>query len=216
MAHTLQGITQRIQKALQKDLLSAEIKLGELCITLSKDVLVKVFTFLRDAADLQFQQLIDITAVDYPGRTPRFDVVYHLLSLDTNQRLRVKVGVEAGEEVPTITGVFACANWPEREVWDMFGIHFTGHPDLRRLLTDYGFEGHPLRKDFPLSGYLEVRYDTEQKRVLYEPVKLQQDFRTFDFESPWEGMTPPAPQLPGDEKVTTGEDLTTEKTNVSA
>lgn len=213
MTQTLQAITQRIQKALQKDLLSSEIKLGELTITISKDVLVKVFTFLRDAADLQFQQLSDLTAADYPSRTPRFEVVYHLLSMDFNQRLRVKVAVEAGETMPTLTGIFNCANWLEREVWDMFGIHFTGHPDLRRLLTDYGFEGHPLRKDFPLTGYVEVRYDNAQKRVVYEPVKLQQDFRTFDFVSPWEGMTPNAPHLPGDEK--SDSDIV-EKKNASA
>jgi len=198
MTQTLKEITKRIQKALQQDLLSSEIALGELSITISKDVLVKVFTFLRDAADLHFQQLTDLTAVDYPSRTPRFEVVYHLLSIENNQRLRVKVGVEADETLPSITGLFTCANWLEREVWDMFGIQFTGHPDLRRILTDYGFEGHPLRKDFPLTGYVEVRYDTEQKRVLYEPVKLQQDFRTFDFVSPWEGMVP---KLPGDEKA---------------
>jgi NADH-quinone oxidoreductase subunit C len=212
MTQTLQGITQRIEKALQKDLLSSEVALGELTITLSKDVLVKVFTFLRDAADLRFQQLTDLTAVDYPSHTPRFEVVYHLLSLEYNQRLRVKVKVEAEETIPSVISVYTCANWLEREVWDMFGIPFTGHPDLRRLLTDYGFEGHPLRKDFPLTGYVEVRYDTEQKRVLYEPVKLQQDFRTFDFMSPWEGMTPPSPKLPGDEKV----DLSTEKKHASA
>lgn len=201
MTQSLKAITQRIQKALQKDLLSCEISLGELTISVSKDVLVKVFTFLRDAADLQFQQLVELTAVDYPAKQKRFDVVYHLLSLENNQRLRVKIAVEEDESVPTIIGVFTCANWMEREAWDMFGIHFTGHPDLRRLLTDYGFEGHPLRKDFPLTGYTELRYDLEQKRVVYEPVQLQQDFRTFDFISPWEGMTPAQPILPGDEKA---------------
>ncbi len=213
MAQTLEGITQRIQKALQKDLLSADVRLGELTITIPKEALVKVFTFLRDAADLQFHQLLDITAVDYPARTPRFDVVYHLLSLENNQRLRVKIGVEVDEAVPSLTGVYHCADWPERETWDMYGIPFTGHPDLRRLLTDYGFEGHPLRKDFPLTGYVEVRYDNEQKRVLYEPVKLQQDFRTFEFISPWEGMTP---KLPGDEKAGPNNDSEAEKKNASA
>lgn len=212
MTQTLIGITERIQTALQKDLLSSEILLGELTITIPKEALIKVFTFLRDAVDLHFQQLTDITAVDYPARTPRFDVVYHLLSLDHNQRLRVKVAVDTDEQVPSITGIYQCANWPEREVWDMFGIPFTGHPDLRRILTDYGFEGHPLRKDFPLTGYVEVRYDNEQKRVLYEPVKLQQDFRSFDFISPWEGMTP---KLPGDEKAAAN-DTEAEKQNASA
>jgi NADH-quinone oxidoreductase subunit C len=214
MTQSLQGITERIQQALQKDLLSADIQLGELTITISKELLIKVFTFLRDAADLHFQQLIDLTAVDYPSRTPRFDVVYHLLSLETNQRLRVKALVEADETVPSITTVYTCANWFEREVWDMYGIPFTGHPDLRRLLTDYGFEGHPLRKDFPLTGYVEVRYDEKQKRVLYEPVQLQQDFRTFNFVSPWEGMIPKKPHLPGDEKALPSV-LKTEKPNAS-
>ena len=212
MTQTLQGITERIQRALQKDLLSSEIRLNELTVRIPKEAVVKVITFLRDAADLQFQQLTDITAVDYPERSPRFDVVYHMLSLDYNQRVRIKVAVDQGESVPSITGVFACANWPERETWDMFGIPFTGHPDLRRLLTDYGFEGHPLRKDFPLTGYVEVRYDNEQKRVIYEPVQLQQDFRSFDFVSPWEGMTP---ALPGDEK-SAANDIAAEKQNASA
>lgn len=215
MTHTLQGITDRIQQALQKDLLSSEIALGELAITIPKNVAVKVFTFLRDAADLRFQQLSDITAVDHPGRTPRFDVVYQLLSLELNQRLRVKIATEADDPMPSITSVYTCANWPEREVWDMFGIQFSGHPDLRRILTDYGFEGHPLRKDFPLTGFLEVRYDTEQKRVIYEPVKLQQDFRRFDFTSPWEGLTPPAPVLPGDDKAMANPE-TPEAQNASA
>lgn len=215
MTQTLQAVTQRIQKALKKDLLSYEISLNEISITIPKEVIVKVFTFLRDAADLHFQQLIDITAADYPSRTQRFEVVYHLLSLQNNSRLRVKVCVEADETIPSLVTVFPCANWMERETWDMFGIAFSGHPDLRRLLTDYGFEGHPLRKDFPLTGYVEVRYDTEQKRVLYEPVQLQQDFRTFDFISPWEGMTPPKPQLPGDEKSSRDSDTKTEGSHAS-
>ncbi len=141
--------------------------------------------------------VLDVTAVDYPQRDERFEVVYHLLSLKHNQRIRVKLA--AGEEtpVPSVTEVFNSANWLEREAWDMYGIYFSGHPDLRRLLTDYGFEGHPLRKDFPLTGYVEVRYDEDQKRVVYEPVKLSQEFRSFDFMSPWEGML----QLPGDEKA---------------
>ena len=141
--------------------------------------------------------LLDVTAVDYPERDERFEVVYHLLSLKHNQRVRVKLAADEETPVPSVTEVFNSANWLEREAWDMYGIYFSGHPDLRRLLTDYGFEGHPLRKDFPLTGYVEVRYDEDQKRVVYEPVKLSQEFRSFDFMSPWEGML----QLPGDEKA---------------
>ena len=144
---------------------------------------------------------MDVCGVDHPGRAPRFDVVYNLLSLTHDRRIRLKVMTDEGEPVPTVTGVFQSANWFEREAWDLFGIYFRDHPDLRRILSDYGFQGHPLRKDFPLTGYVEVRYDDEQKRVVYEPVKLTQEFRTFDFLSPWEGMPV---QLPGDEKATDG------------
>jgi NADH-quinone oxidoreductase subunit C len=140
--------------------------------------------------------------VDFPERDLRFDVVYHLLSLKTNRRVRVRLAVDDATAVPSATGLWPSAGWYEREAWDMYGIFFAGHPDLRRILTDYGFEGHPLRKDFPLTGYVELRYDEEQKRVVYEPVKLTQDFRSFDFLSPWEGMTPTRPLLPGDEKAT--------------
>jgi len=143
--------------------------------------------------------LMDICGVDYPDRAKRFDVVYHLLSLKNNARVRVKVQTDEGTPVPSVVGVHSAAGWFERECWDLFGVAFAGNPDLRRILTDYGFEGHPLRKDFPLTGYVEVRYDDEQKRVVYEPVKLTQDFRNFDFMSPWEGMTDV--MLPGDEKV---------------
>ncbi|MBY0430201.1 MAG: NADH-quinone oxidoreductase subunit C, partial [Rhodospirillales bacterium] len=144
-----------------------------------------------------FKQLMDLCGIDYPQREQRFEVVYHLLSMKHNQRIRVKAPTDEDTPVPSVTGVFSAANWFEREAWDMYGIFFADHPDLRRLLTDYGFEGHPLRKDFPLTGYVEVRYDDEQKRVVYEPVKLTQDFRTFDFLSPWEGPG----LLPGDEKA---------------
>jgi len=171
---------------------------GELTIEARADQIVKVLTFLKDAAECQFRQLIDVCGVDYPARSQRFDVVYHLLSLHLNQRIRVKVQTDEDTPVPSVTSVFSAANWFEREAWDMYGIFFSGHPDLRRILTDYGFQGHPLRKDFPLTGYVEVRYSEDEKRVVYEPVELRQDFRTFDFMSPWEGAKY---VLPGDEKA---------------
>lgn len=164
------------------------------------DQFIRLVSMLRDDARYEYQQLIDITAVDYPGRTPRFDVVYHFLSLTKNTRVRVKVPTDEVTPVPSLVPLYPCANWFEREVYDMFGIVFEGHPDLRRILTDYGFVGHPLRKEFPLTGHVEVRYDDKLARVVYEPVHLQQDFRMMDFESPWEGMT--NVQLPGDEKKT--------------
>lgn len=216
MSQTLQQLAQRIKIALREDLLSSEIKLQQLTIYVQKSALIKVLTFLRDASDLHFRQLTDLTAVDYPEKSSRFEVVYHLLSLHYNYRIRVKVAVAEGEAVPTLTGIFKAANWLEREVWDMYGIPFLGHPDLRRILTDYGFEGFPQRKDFPLTGYVEVRYDHKQKRVIYEPVDLQQDFRNFDFLSPWEGMIPKTPTLPGDEKVDLDMETQPEKRNASA
>jgi NADH-quinone oxidoreductase subunit C len=174
---------------------------GELTIEVELRQLVRVLTYLRDDPNMLFKELIDVTAVDWPEREQRFEVVYHLLSLHHNQRLRVKVRTDEATPVPSVTGVFRAAGWFEREAWDMYGVLFADHPDLRRILTDYGFEGHPLRKDFPLTGYVEVRYDDEQKRVVYEPVKLRQDFRTFDFLSPWEGQ---GGLLPGDEKASAG------------
>jgi NADH-quinone oxidoreductase subunit C len=158
---------------------------------------IRVLTYLRDDQNAHFKMLVDVTAVDHPERDERFDVVYHLLSMKHNQRVRVKLAV--GEEVPveSATAVYNSAGWYEREVWDLYGVFFANHPDLRRILTDYGFEGHPLQKDFPLTGFVEVRYDEDQKRVVYEPVKLTQEFRHFDFMSPWEGML----HLPGDEKA---------------
>jgi NADH-quinone oxidoreductase subunit C len=201
MSNQLKELGERIAKSLKQDLLDAEVRLGELSIRVPREAIAKVLTFLRDAADLQFKQLIDICGVDYPEKSLRFEVVYHLLSLRFNRRIRIKIETDEGLPVPSVTAVFKAANWFEREVWDMYGMTFSGHPDLRRLLTDYGFEGHPLRKDFPLTGYLEVRYDVEQKRVVYQPVELPQAFRNFDFLSPWEGMTPSQPFLPGDEKV---------------
>ena len=161
---------------------------GELVVRCSVENLIEVLTNLRDDDDLAFTQLTDLTAVDYPNRPYRFEMVYQLISITQNQRLRVLVAVEEGAVVPSVISIFNAANWAEREVWDMFGIFFSGHPDLRRLLTDYGFEGHPLRKDFPLTGYVEVRYDDTQRRVVYEPVHLVQEYRDFDFLSPWEGV----------------------------
>lgn len=192
----LKSLGDTIAASLPGDVLAAEIVRDELTVRVRRDSIVKVLTFLRDNA--QFKQLMDVCGVDRPGRAPRFDVVYHLLSLTQNLRVRVKVETDEHEPVPSVTGVFSTADWFERETWDLFGIFFSDHPDLRRILTDYGFEGHPLRKDFPLTGYVEPRYDAAQKRVVYEPVKLTQEFRTFDFMSPWEGIPV---RLPGDEKA---------------
>jgi NADH-quinone oxidoreductase subunit C len=187
-----------ITQALPDDVTSAEIVRGELIATVARISIVKVATCLRDDLVFQFTQLIDICGVDYPERVERFEVVYHLLSMNKNMRIRLKVAAAEDTPVASLTGVYPCADWFEREVWDMYGVYFSGHPDLRRILTDYGFDGHPQRKDFPLTGYVEMRYDENQKRVIYEPVKLVQDFRTFDFLSPWEGISK---LLPGDEKA---------------
>lgn len=170
---------------------------GELTITIHRDRIVDMLRFLRDDPTCRFTTLIDICGVDWPGDTERFEVVYHLLSMHLNHRIRVKLSTDEDTPVDSVVEVFPVAGWFEREAFDMFGIAFDGNPDLRRLLTDYGFEGHPLRKDFPLSGYVEVRWDEEQKRVVYEPVELVQDYRDFDFMSPWEGAKY---VLPGDEK----------------
>ena len=170
---------------------------GELTLTVAPADIVEVVRFLRDDPQCQFISFIDICGVDYPSREQRFDVVYHLLSPRMNQRVRIKVMTDEDRPVPSITGLFPGAGWFEREAYDLFGILFSGHPDLRRILTDYGFEGHPLRKDFPLTGFFEVRYDGAAKRVVYEPVDLKQEFRNFDFLSPWEGTDY---VLPGDEK----------------
>lgn len=171
---------------------------GELIIRATRDGLMKVLTHLRDDPGCLYTCLMDICGVDYPERPERFEVVYNLLSLKHNRRIRVKVATDEATPVPSAVGVFSAAGWYERETWDLYGVFFSDHPDLRRILTDYGFDGHPMRKDFPLTGYVEVRYDPEQRRVVYEPVKLTQDFRSFDFLSPWEGMTR---ELPGDEKA---------------
>jgi NADH-quinone oxidoreductase subunit C len=179
--------------------LGTSIQLGELIVSAEKQSLVQLMTTLRDDPRCAFEQVMDICGVDWLERAERFDVVYNLLSLSHNQRLRVIVTTDAQTPVPSVHAVWPAATWWEREAWDLFGIVFSGQPDLRRILTDYGFEGHPLRKDFPLTGYVEVRYDEDRKAVIYEPVKLTQDWRSFDFLSPWEGLT----TLPGDEKVFT-------------
>ncbi len=173
------------------------VAFGEQTLTVAREDIVELLTYLRDDPSCQFAVLIDICGVDYPEREKRFEVVYHLLSPRLNKRIRVKTSTDEATPVASVNDVFPAANWYEREAYDMYGIRFTGHPDLRRLLTDYGFQGYPLRKDFPLTGFVEVRYDDDAKRVVYEPVKLNQEFRYFDFESPWEG---PNYVLPGDEK----------------
>ena len=174
-----------------------EVKKNELSLTCSKDDLTKILLFLKDNPSLSMECLIDITAVDFPQRTTRFLVVYNLLSISKNFRIKVKVNIDENDLLPSINEIYSCANWCERELWDLFGIKFKGHPDLRRILTDYDFEGHPLRKDFPLTGFTQVRYDSELSRVISEPVKLDQEYRNFDNLSPWEGMSE---YLPGDEK----------------
>ncbi|GGD06234.1 NADH-quinone oxidoreductase subunit C [Aquisalinus flavus] len=191
-------LKEHLEAQLGDAIMSAEIAFGELAITTSTSTVIPVLKFLRDDQLCQFLQLIDLCGVDYPERTKRFDVVYHLLSLHANQRIRVKVAVGEDQTIPTSIDVFPCANWFEREAFDMYGIQFEGHPDMRRILTDYGFEGYPLRKDFPLTGHYEVRYDDELSRVVYEPVQLTQEYRNFDYLSPWEGAEY---VLPGDEKA---------------
>ena len=198
MNQALQDLGDYVKDAMPEAISSARLINDELVLIARPETILRVLHFLRDDSNCLFKVLIDICGVDYPDREPRFDVVYHLLSLRHNQRIRVKVQVNDDVLVPSVIGVFSAAGWYERETWDLFGIMFANHPDLRRILTDYGFDGHPLRKDFPLTGFVEVRYDEAQKRVVYEPVKLTQDFRSFDFMSPWEG---PDYVLPGDEKA---------------
>jgi NADH-quinone oxidoreductase subunit C len=193
----LGGLAEHIRAALPAATNHA-IAYDELTVTIEAAEIVSVATFLRDDPRCQFWCLIDITAVDWPQRERRFDIVYHFLSPKQNLRIRIKAEIEEDTAVPSIIAVHPSADWFEREVWDLYGVTFTGHPDLRRILTDYGFEGHPLRKDFPLTGFVEVRWDDELKRVVYDPVRLAQEFRNFDFLSPWEG---PDYRLPGDEKA---------------
>ena len=198
MDQALQDLGDYVATALPDAVREIQQKNGELIVVSRRSTITRVLKFLREDSQTQFKVLVDLCGVDYPARDERFEVVYNLLSVKHNQRIRVKISTDEATPVPTAIGVFSSAGWLERETWDLYGIYFSDHPDLRRILTDYGFEGHPLRKDFPLTGHVEVRYDEQQKRVVYEPVKLTQDFRTFDFLSPWEGM---ARGLPGDEKA---------------
>ena len=192
------AMVEHLRQLLGADLLDAHIFQGQIVVRIPVAHVAAVLTSLRNDTFAAFNQLSDLTAVDYPERPERFEMVYQLLSMRNNMRMRLLAAVGEGQAVPSVTSVYSAANWAEREAWDMFGIFFAGHPDLRRLLTDYGFEGHPLRKDFPLTGHVEVRYDDTQRRVVNEPVSLVQEFRDFDFLSPWEGMQA---QIPGDEKA---------------
>jgi NADH-quinone oxidoreductase subunit C len=191
-----EGIIDEVKAAIGDAFLAAKDAVGEVSIDVARESIVEVIRALRD--QFEYQQLMEIAGVDYPSRPERFEVVYHLLSLTKNHRIRVRVSTDEEKPVPSVTGLFPVAGWLEREIFDMYGVLFDGNDDLRRILTDYGFQGHPFRKDFPLTGYVECRYSEEQKRVVYEPVKLAQDFRTFDFLSPWEGADY---VLPGDEKA---------------
>ena len=192
------GVIDAATAAIGAALIESQDKVGEVTLTVTRDGLIGAMTALRDTPGLEYQQLMEIAGVDYPEREERFDVCYHLLSVTRNHRLRVRVTASEETPVPSVTGLWPVANWLEREVYDMYGVLFDGHPDLRRILTDYGFRGHPFRKDFPLSGFVELRYSEEAKRVVYEPVQLAQDFRNFEFMSPWEGAQY---VLPGDEKA---------------
>jgi NADH-quinone oxidoreductase subunit C len=197
MSKALEALGKKLVKGSAGSITGYSVAFGELILTGPASSVLGALTFLRDSADGRFHQLIDLAGVDYPERPLRFDVVYHLLSLVKNHRIRLKVQTDEDTPVPSVSGIFPAADWFEREAFDMYGIFFSGHPDLRRLLTDYGFHGHPLRKDFPMTGYVEVRYDDELKRVVYEPVKIA-EFRQFDFTSPWEGASY---ALPGDDKA---------------
>jgi NADH-quinone oxidoreductase subunit C len=201
MEDELKQLGDAIATALRGWVESSVVAYGELTLTVRADCLIETATYLRDDPNCLFVCFIDLTAVDYPTRAQRFDVVTHLLSPKHNRRIRIKITTDEETPVPSLSGLYPAANWYEREAYDLFGVFFSGHPDLRRLLTDYGFDGHPLRKDFPMTGYVEVRYDDEQKRVVYEPVQLAQEFRNFDFLSPWEGAIDYV--LPGDEKAKT-------------
>ncbi len=198
MSEALRELGDHIVASLPEDVIDAEVAYGELIVRVQLSSIVRVTTFLRDDSNCQFKCLMDVCGVDYPERETRFEVVYNLLSLRHNHSVRLKLATGDDTPVPSVTSVFSSAGWWEREAWDLFGIYFSDHPDLRRILTDYGFEGHPMRKDFPLTGFVELRYDDEQKRVVYEPVEMPQEFRSFDFTSPWEGAEY---VLPGDEKA---------------
>ena len=194
----LRDLGEFIASSLPNEVIATDISNDELSINVHRDTIAKVLIFLRDDVNCQFKVLLDVCGVDYPDREERFEIVYNMLSMTLNQRVRIKVQTDEKKPVPSVVSVFSSANWWERECWDLLGVYFSAHPDLRRIMSDYGFGGHPLRKDFPLSGYVEIRYDDEKKRVVYEPVKMAQDFRSFDFLSPWEAMNSP---LPGDEKA---------------
>ena len=201
MDDALKAIGDKIAAAMPDAVTGVQSSFGELTVAAKAERIVEVLTWLRDDPACQFICFTDLCGADYPEREKRFDVVYQLLSPKMNLRVRVKVQTDEATPVPSAIPVFPAANWCERETYDLFGVVFEGHPDLRRILTDYGFEGHPLRKDFPMTGFVEVRYDDQEKRVLYEPVRLPQEFRQFDFLSPWEGARP----LPGDEKAVKGQ-----------
>jgi len=204
MDQALKELGKYVQDTLGDAVTGITMRLGELSIEINRDDVLKIIKFLRDDVNCQFLTLLDVCGVDYPEDDELLWVVYHMLSMTHNNRIRIKLRTDEDTPVASVTSLFSSANWWEREIWDLFGVAFIDHPDLRRILTDYGFEGHPLRKDFPLTGYVEVRYDDAQKRIVYEPVKLTQEFRSFDFLSPWEGVQR---MLPGDEKA---EDATKE------
>ncbi|MEJ0053048.1 MAG: NADH-quinone oxidoreductase subunit C [Methylovirgula sp.] len=201
MSDELQALGNSIAAALPGAIAASVVAYDELTLDVEPARLIETVRYLRDDPSCLFVSFIDLTAVDYPTRVPRFDVVTHLLSPKHNRRIRIKVATDEDVPVASLTALYPAADWYEREAYDLFGVFFSGHPDLRRILTDYGFEGHPLRKDFPMTGYVEVRYDDAQKRVVYEPVNLRQEFRSFDFLSPWEGAVDYV--LPGDEKAST-------------
>ena len=199
--HALSELAAHIESRMPDAVRSWQIRVGELTLLAERDHIVPLLRFLRDDQQCNFETFIDVCGVDYPERSERFEVVYHLLSMRMNHRIRVRIRTDEETAVPSVVSLWPVANWFEREAFDMYGIQFADHPDLRRILTDYGFEGWPLRKDFPLTGHYEVRYDDLEKRVIYEPVKLAQEYRNFDFLSPWEGMTS---VIPGDEKAKEG------------
>src|SRR5687768_16610622 len=197
MPTPLEALAETVRAALGDKVIGSKLAFGELTLTVHRYTILDVIRFLHDDG---FISIVDVCGVDYPERAERFEVVYHLLDPRKNLRIRLKLSTDDTEPVPSITAIFPGADWYEREAYDLYGILFTGHPDLRRILTDYGFDGHPLRKDFPLTGFVQVRYDEQEKRVVYDPVRLNQEFRKFDFLSPWEGADYPV--LPGDEKAT--------------
>lgn len=197
MSEALNELSEQIAAAKGALVTASRVEAGELTVWTTPESVIELLIWLKTNGAMQFTTLVDLCGVDWPGREARFDIVYHLLSMRQNQRIRVKIEAAEDRFVPSCVSVFPCADWFEREVFDMYGVMFSGHPDLRRILTDYGFRGHPLRKDFPTTGYVEVRYDEEAKRVVYEPVSLVQEYRQFDFMSPWEGAEY---VLPGDEK----------------